>query len=351
MPKKIYLSIEKLQELSGKGLTVTEIANHLNVSGCLIRKTLKNNNITINKPKPVVHTDETKRNLSEKRKQWLKDNPDKHPWRNKDKFKSKPCEKVKEFLTQLNISYIEEYQPEIDSRSFSIDIALPDKMIALEINGNQHYERDGTLKAYYQERHDLLEANGWDVYEIHYSACFNLDKWGDFIDKLSNANVKVEFDYFNYIPRTKKVKCCIDCEKHIDKRAIRCKPCVLKYFDIEVEKRQKQKSQKVIHNIIPKPVIHNIIPKPVKNKTEKIEELCKCGNIKDSDAKQCMACFRIKHRKVADRPNREKLEKLLWELPFTKLGEEYGVSDNAVRKWCKSYGITNYPPRGYFIKK
>lgn len=342
MPKKIYLSIEKLQELSDKGLTVMEIANHLNVSDCLVRKTLKNNNITINKPKPVIHTEETKRNLSEKRKQWLKDNPDKHPWRNKDKFKSKPCEKVKEFLSQLNIPFIEEYQPEIDGRAFSIDIALPDKMIALEINGNQHYERDGTLKAYYQERHDLLEFSGWDVYEIHYSACFNLDKWSDFIDKLSNANVKVEFDYFNYVPKVKKVKCCVDCGKHIDKRAIRCKPCVSNYFNIEVEKRQKQKPQKVTHNII---------PKPVKNKTEKIEELCKCGNIKDSDARQCMTCFRIEHRKVADRPNKEELEKLLWELPFTRLGGKYGVSDNAVRKWCKSYGITNYPPRGYFIKK
>lgn len=347
MPKKIYLSIEKLQELSDKGLTVMEIANHLNVSDCLVRKTLKNNNIKINKPKPVIHTEETKKNLSEKRKQWLKDNPDKHPWRNKDKFKSKPCEKVKEFLTRLNIPFIEEYQPEIDGRSFSIDIALPDKMIALEINGNQHYERDGTLKSYYQERHDLLEANGWNVYEIHYSACFNLNKWSDFIDELSNANVKVEFDYFNYVPKMKKLKYCVDCGKHIDKRAIRCRPCSLNYSNMEAEKRQKEKPRKEK----PQKIIHNIILKHVKKETVKMEELCKCGNIKDSDAKQCMTCFRIGRRKVIDRPEKEELEKMLWELPFTRLGEKYGVSDNAVRKWCKSYDITDYPPRGYFNKK
>ena len=26
-------------------------------------------------------------------------------------------------------------------------------------------------------------------------------------------------------------------------------------------------------------------------------------------------------------------------LPFTKIGEKYGVSDNAVRKWCKSRNL------------
>lgn len=26
-------------------------------------------------------------------------------------------------------------------------------------------------------------------------------------------------------------------------------------------------------------------------------------------------------------------------LSFLKIGEEYGVSDNAVRKWCKSYNL------------
>jgi hypothetical protein len=277
-----------IQELHDRGVTMSRLRKEYKLPYAALKNAreqklfIVNENINIRKK----HTDETKRNLSEKRKQWLKDNPDKHPWRNKDKFKSKPCEKVKEFLTQLNISYIEEYQPEIDSRSFSIDIALPDKMIALEINGNQHYERDGTLKAYYQERHDLLEANGWDVYEIHYSACFNLDKWGDFIDKLSNANVKVEFDYFNYIPRTKKVKCCIDCGIDISKTACRCN--------------------------------------------------------------QCAAIKQHSHR---IKPSKEELENLLWELPFTKIGKKYEVSDNAIRKWCRSYGIVDYPPRGYFIRK
>lgn len=39
------------------------------------------------------------------------------------------------------------------------------------------------------------------------------------------------------------------------------------------------------------------------------------------------------------RPTREELKELIYSLPFTKIGEKFGVSDNAVRKWCKFYGL------------
>lgn len=150
------------------------------------------------------HNEETKKTLSEKRKAWLAQNPDKHPWKNRDKFKSEPCEKAKEFLRSLGVSFIAEFSPQIDGRHFSIDIALPDKMIALEINGNQHYERNGQLKPYYQERHDLLTSHGWNVFEIHYSACFNLEKWSEFSKQIIEAPSINSFDYFNYFPKEKR---------------------------------------------------------------------------------------------------------------------------------------------------
>lgn len=43
-------------------------------------------------------------------------------------------------------------------------------------------------------------------------------------------------------------------------------------------------------------------------------------------------------RKV-DRPSKEKLVKELKASNFSAVGREYGVSDNAVRKWFKSYGL------------
>jgi hypothetical protein len=50
-----------------------------------------------------------------------------------------------------------------------------------------------------------------------------------------------------------------------------------------------------------------------------------------------------------NKPGKEELEKLLWQMPTTKVAARYGVSDSAVGKWAKSYGIQK-PPRGYWAK-
>lgn len=176
-----------------------------------------------------THSEKTKIAISEKRKKWLAENPEKHPWKRNDKLKSEPCERVKEFLTKLGIFFVSEFTPEINGRFFSIDIALPDKKIALEINGNQHYNRDGSLKPYYQERHNLLTNAGWTVFEVHYSVCFNLDKWTNFADQIKNASIVDNFDYFNYSPRSVKVHYCVCGEPKCQKKANRCKKCNSEY--------------------------------------------------------------------------------------------------------------------------
>ena len=43
------------------------------------------------------------------------------------------------------------------------------------------------------------------------------------------------------------------------------------------------------------------------------------------------------------------LERLVWEMPTTKVAELFGVSDVAVGKRCKKHGIKK-PPRGYWAK-
>lgn len=47
---------------------------------------------------------------------------------------------------------------------------------------------------------------------------------------------------------------------------------------------------------------------------------------------------RMKQRKV-ERPSKEILSTEIVTTSFLQLGKKYGVSDNAIRKWCKSYGI------------
>lgn len=53
-------------------------------------------------------------------------------------------------------------------------------------------------------------------------------------------------------------------------------------------------------------------------------------------------------RKVI-RPSREDLEKLIWNTPMKELSKQFGVSDKAIAKWAKGYGLET-PGRGYWNK-
>lgn len=54
--------------------------------------------------------------------------------------------------------------------------------------------------------------------------------------------------------------------------------------------------------------------------------------------KRCVQCYRNSTRRV-ERPSKEILLKLITTKSFLQIGNEYGVSDNAIRKWCKSYDL------------
>ena len=73
-----------------------------------------------------------------------------------------------------------------------------------------------------------------------------------------------------------------------------------------------------------------------------------CGT-KINRSKRCVKCSGKMARKVL-RPSKEELFKLVWETPTTKIAKQYGVSDKAVAKWCKIYGITK-PQQGYWRKR
>lgn len=52
----------------------------------------------------------------------------------------------------------------------------------------------------------------------------------------------------------------------------------------------------------------------------------------------CLACLGQQNRKCS-RPDKETLLQNLFEGNFSSVGAKYGVSDNAVRKWCRSYDL------------
>lgn len=63
-----------------------------------------------------------------------------------------------------------------------------------------------------------------------------------------------------------------------------------------------------------------------------------CGNIKSHTSNMCQNCYDIK--RAENIPSKEILENYIKrKIPFTQIGKEFGVSDNAVRKWCKKYRL------------
>ncbi len=63
-----------------------------------------------------------------------------------------------------------------------------------------------------------------------------------------------------------------------------------------------------------------------------------CGNSKEHKSQMCINCWSILCQK-AERPTKEELDELIHNYPFTKIGEMFGVSDNAIRKWCIKYDL------------
>lgn len=182
------------------------------------------------------HSKESKILISEKRKQWLKDHKDKHVWRRDSKFLSVPCENLKQYLKNKGINFVEEYEP-FDDINYCVDIAWPDEKIAIEVNGNQHYNRDGSLSKYYQKRHNLFVSRGWKIFEIHYSKCFNIDI--NDINDILNLPI-YDKDYV---------------DKYFSKKELKQKNKQIKKLKLkEIKQKQKQEIEEqhkqIIYNLI-----------------------------------------------------------------------------------------------------
>jgi hypothetical protein len=97
---------------------------------------------------------------------------------------------------------------------------------------------------------------------------------------------------------------CPDCNKDIDRKATRCVEC-----------------------------LDNLKNAINKNKTKKCLD---CNISIWNDATRCKECHQKQTRKI-ERPSYQQLIEDKKTLTMVKIGEKYGVSDNAIRKWIKRY--------------
>lgn len=89
---------------------------------------------------------------------------------------------------------------------------------------------------------------------------------------------------------------------------------------------------------------------------KKIKNKCKiCNKEISPNSSYCKKCFysykqskKNEYIEAKYNINREILKKEIRIMPFTKIAEKYGVTDNAIRKWCKRYSL---PYKSKEIKK
>lgn len=73
--------------------------------------------------------------------------------------------------------------------------------------------------------------------------------------------------------------------------------------------------------------------------TRSLKNYCPyCGKEISFGSISCKDCHYKKLQKT-ERPDKETLYSLLKQNSFLSVGRMFGVSDNTIRKWCKSYGI------------
>lgn len=74
-----------------------------------------------------------------------------------------------------------------------------------------------------------------------------------------------------------------------------------------------------------------------------------CGKPISYGAARCHRCASVDNAKdISRRPDRDTLKQQIRSIPFTQIGQIYGVSDNAVRKWCQFYEL---PSKKSLIKQ
>lgn len=82
-----------------------------------------------------------------------------------------------------------------------------------------------------------------------------------------------------------------------------------------------------------------------KNKHKKKYFCIDCGKEVQYRSNRCKECdlkYRMLNRKELP-IKREDLKCLIRTIPFINIGKQFGVSDNAIRKWCKRYNLPYKP--------
>jgi very-short-patch-repair endonuclease len=165
------------------------------------RKELIGKISSINKGRKM--TDEQKKKISEARKKYLQENPEMVPY--KLNHSSKISYPERYFLRFLR-GFIFQYK--VPGTLYEIDFANQERKIAIEIDGDQHYD-DKKMVDHDLKRDKILKDLGWETIRIRWSQFRSLDKEQrkKVIDKIMAFTIDPEKDivfFYNHRKETEE---------------------------------------------------------------------------------------------------------------------------------------------------
>jgi very-short-patch-repair endonuclease len=130
-----------------------------------------NHELMVKKNKDIINlgfkgkklSDEQKEKISKSRKKYLMENPDKVPYKLNHSSKTRYPER---YFKRILKGFISQYR--IPETLYEIDFANPDKKIAIEIDGEQHYS-DKKMIDHDLKRDLVLKSLGWRTIRIRWS--------------------------------------------------------------------------------------------------------------------------------------------------------------------------------------
>lgn len=121
-----------------------------------------------------THTEEEKKHLSEIRKLYLAEHPEKIPYKiNHSSKKSYPETYFEEVFN--NDDLLKTFTNQYPVGLYSLDFAFVDKKIDVEVDGEQHY-RDTRIVEHDKIRTKILNDLGWTVFRIRWATYKKLNE-------------------------------------------------------------------------------------------------------------------------------------------------------------------------------
>jgi len=297
----------EVQKFYDSGNMWDSVIEKFNINNNILNKAVKNKKFKTrsiseslkihNKENPKRLSNETRNKISEARKKYLQEHPEKVPYL-LNHYSKGPSYPENYFNDIFDGKF--EYERYYQVGLYQIDFAIVNKGIAIEVDGDQHYLDPKVIESD-KRKTEYLKNNYWEIIRIKWSDYQRLNR------KEKEEYIKNLISYINdliIIPHIKKEKLNFcKCGKQIWKTSKMCRECA----SIEI----KSKTQKTNY--------------------------CKCGKQILKSSKMCNSCTKLNQkRKVENRPEIEELIKMVKETSLEAVGRKYGVTGNAVKKWLKS---------------